>query len=140
MANSDFAARMRELGRRMQESVERARSQAITLNKQRSALVEEGPEPPVVARLVVEIRSDGSRTIARGALEDQQTQQRVAIEAHGTTPAELAASLAKSVFSMPMLAAAAVRAVLGAPPPQPTPRQPPTPSSVVDPPGDPEAR
>jgi hypothetical protein len=24
-------------------------------------------EPPVVARLVVEIRSDGSRTIARGA-------------------------------------------------------------------------
>src|SRR5205085_5408337 len=27
-------------------------------------------EPPVVARLVVEIRSDGSHTIARGAAED----------------------------------------------------------------------
>jgi hypothetical protein len=27
-------------------------------------------EPPVIARLVAEIRSDGSRTIERGTLED----------------------------------------------------------------------
>jgi hypothetical protein len=119
LATSDFAARLKELGRRVQQSVEQARSNAITLNRRSGPLVEEGPEPPVVARLVVEIRSDGSRTIARGALEDHESQQRVAIEAHGTTPAELAASLAKSLFTVPMLAAAAVRAVLGAPPPPP---------------------
>ena len=59
--------------------------------------------PPVVARLVVEIRSDGRRTIARGAMEDLTTQQRVAIEARGTTPLSLAASLAKSIFSLPAI-------------------------------------
>jgi hypothetical protein len=59
--------------------------------------------PPVVARLVVEIRSDGRRTIARGALEDLTTEQRVAVEARGTTPLSLAASLARSIFSLPSL-------------------------------------
>jgi hypothetical protein len=99
----------------VQDSVDEVRSQAITLNRpSRDPLAEQGPEPPVVARLVVEIRSDGSRTVARGAIEDHATNQRVAVEAHGTTPAELAASLAKSMFSMPALAAAAVRAVLSA--------------------------
>jgi len=32
--------------------------------------LEKKPELPVVARLVVEIRSDGRHTIARGAAED----------------------------------------------------------------------
>ena len=44
-------------------------------------------EPPVVARLVIEIRSDGTRTIARGAAEDVALGERVQIEAHGATPA-----------------------------------------------------
>jgi hypothetical protein len=69
-------------------------------------------EPPVVARMVIEIRSDGSRTIARGAVEDTASGERVAIEAKGSTPAALAASLAKSLFSMPVLARQAVRALL----------------------------
>jgi hypothetical protein len=58
---------------------------------------------PVVARLVVEIRSDGTRTIARGALEDQTTGQKVSVRADGTTPAALAASLARSLFDLPAL-------------------------------------
>jgi hypothetical protein len=58
-------------------------------------------EPPVVAQLVIEVRSDGSFTIARGALViDGET---TAIEAQGTTPAELAASLARTVAGIPAL-------------------------------------
>ena len=71
-------------------------------------------EPPVVARLVIEIRSDGTRTIARGAAEDVLLGEKVAIEAEGTTPLALAASLARSLFSLPALARTAARALLGA--------------------------
>lgn len=59
---------------------------------------------PVVARLVVEVRSDGRRTIARGGLEDLTTGQRVTIDARGSTPAALALQLARSVFKLPALA------------------------------------
>jgi hypothetical protein len=69
-------------------------------------------EPPVVARLVIEIRSDGRRTIARGAMEDAQSGQKVAIEARGTTPLSLAASLARAMFRLPTFAGTAVRALL----------------------------
>ena len=55
---------------------------------------------PVVARLIVEIRSDGSRTIARGAIEDANLGQRVAVEARGDSPLALALALAKSIGSM----------------------------------------
>ena len=65
-----------------------------------------------MARMVVEIRSDGARTIARGALEDATSGERVAIEARGSTPMALAASLAKSMFSAPVLAKHAVRALI----------------------------
>ncbi len=58
-------------------------------------------EPPVVARLVVEIRSDGTRTIARGAVEDAQHGEKVAIEAHGTSPLQLAIALARSLTQVP---------------------------------------
>jgi hypothetical protein len=75
-------------------------------------LAERDGEPPVVARLIVEIRSDGSRTVARGAMEDVVTGQRVAVEAKGTTPLQLAAALARSMFSVPALARAAARALL----------------------------
>jgi hypothetical protein len=74
---------------------------------------ERAGEPPVVARLVVEIRSDGSRTIARGAMEDAINGQKVAIEANGTTPLALALSLAKSIVATPLLARQAFRALVG---------------------------
>ena len=69
-------------------------------------------EPPVVARLVVEIRSDGSRTIARGALEDTELGERVAIQAEGKTPLDLALSLGRALLQAPSFARQAARALL----------------------------
>jgi hypothetical protein len=71
-------------------------------------------ELPVVARLIVEVRSDGSRTIARGAMEDAASDTRVAIEAAGTTPLELALGLAKSILAAPWLRRHMVRGGLRA--------------------------
>jgi hypothetical protein len=78
-------------------------------------LAEPRGEPPVVARMVVEIRSDGTRTIARGAMEDIHTGQTVAIQAHGTTPLSLALSMARAMLSAPALGRTAVRALLRRP-------------------------
>jgi hypothetical protein len=75
-------------------------------------LAENPDDPPVVARLIVEIRSDGSRTIARGALDDVAGGEKVAVEARGTTPAALAASLIRSMFSAPLLARVIARRLL----------------------------
>jgi hypothetical protein len=75
-------------------------------------VAEKSPEPPVVARLVVEIRSDGTRTIARGAMEDVMSGQSVAIEAKGTTPIALAMELAKSMFKVRSIAATLARKLL----------------------------
>jgi hypothetical protein len=70
-------------------------------------------EPPVVARLVVEIRSDGTRTIARGALEDATHGQRTAIEARGDSPVQLAIALARALTRLPRIATrSAVRGLL----------------------------
>ncbi|HET9959594.1 MAG TPA: hypothetical protein VFQ61_34115 [Polyangiaceae bacterium] len=79
--------------------------------KRDAPLAEEGPEPPVVARLVVEIRSDGSRTIARGGLEDVISGQKVAVRADGTTPAQLARSLASTLVTLPVFAARIARSL-----------------------------
>jgi hypothetical protein len=70
-------------------------------------------EPPVVARLVVEIRSDGSRTIARGALEDTTTGERTVLEAEGETPLALMLSLGRALSRVPSLARRAARKLLG---------------------------
>lgn len=71
-------------------------------------------EPPVVARLIVEIRSDGSRTIARGAAEDVASGQRTTIEARGDSPMQLALALARAVTQLPRLGArSAIRGLLG---------------------------
>jgi hypothetical protein len=67
--------------------------------------LERADEPPVVARLVVEIRSDGTRTIARGAVDDAQRGERVAIEARGDSPIQLAIALARALTQIPRLAA-----------------------------------
>jgi len=71
-------------------------------------------EPPVVARLIVEIRSDGSRTVARGAMEDVTTGQRTMLEARGDSPIQLAIALARSLTQLPRLGArSAIRGLLG---------------------------
>ncbi len=75
-------------------------------------LAEVPPEPPVVARLVIEIRSDGTRTIARGAIEDTTHGEKVAVHAEGATPLALMLSLAKSIVTLPVLAASTMRAML----------------------------
>ena len=60
-------------------------------------------ELPVVTRLVIEIRSDGSRTVARGAVEDARTGEKVEVNASGATPLLLIASLLKSLTGVPAL-------------------------------------
>src|SRR5262245_26884801 len=58
-------------------------------------------EPPVVAQLMIEIRSDGSHTIARGALHDLRSQESAHVHAEGQSPAQLIASLLGSLLSLP---------------------------------------
>jgi hypothetical protein len=77
-----------------------------------NSLVPEPGLPPVVARMVVEIRSDGSRTVARGVVEDLASGEHVALRADGTTPLALASALAKSLLKTPLFAKQAVRALL----------------------------
>jgi hypothetical protein len=68
------------------------------------ALAQEPDLPPIVARMVVEIRSDGSRTIARGALEDRITGEKVALHADAATPIALAQQLTGALLRTPALA------------------------------------
>lgn len=65
----------------------------------------------MVARMVVEIRSDGRRTVARGAMESPDG-QRVAVEARGTTPWMLAKELASALWTIPRLPRPSLRALL----------------------------
>lgn len=67
---------------------------------------------PVVARMVVEIRSDGTRTIARGALDDRVSGQRVAVELVPGSPWDMAKSIAKLLMATPSAARSAVRSAL----------------------------
>ncbi|MGC4088126.1 MAG: hypothetical protein QM756_09545 [Polyangiaceae bacterium] len=101
---------VRRAGDRVREPLQRAADSAIEATRQ-APLAEAGPEPPVVARLVVEIRSDGSRTIARGGLEDLTTGQKVAVRADGTSPAQLARSLASTLVTLPVFAARIARSL-----------------------------
>lgn len=62
---------------------------------------------PVVARLVVEIRSDGSRTVARGGLESVGAEgqvERVAIDARADSPLALVRELTRALAEVPRLA------------------------------------
>ena len=67
---------------------------------------------PIVARMVVEIRSDGTRTIARGALDDRVSGQQVAVELTPSSPWAMAKGLAKLLITAPWSARSAVRRVL----------------------------
>jgi hypothetical protein len=69
-------------------------------------------EPPIVARLVVEIRSDGSRTIARGALEDRNLGQAAAVKIEAKTPVALARELMRALLTVPRLGAQTRRRAL----------------------------
>ena len=80
-------SRLTKIGAELKSAGEAASK--LSLRRGMDAIAEPGPEPPVIARLVVEVRSDGSRTIARGALEAGG--EAAALEARGTTPAQLAA-------------------------------------------------
>jgi hypothetical protein len=64
-------------------------------------LASEADLPPVVARMVVEIRSDGTRTVARGALEDLKSGEKVAIQAQAQSPLALAQQLTKTLLKAP---------------------------------------
>jgi hypothetical protein len=77
---------------------------------QRAGVPANYEEPPVVARMIIEIRSDGTRTVARGALEDIVTGERVKIEASGGSPMQLAASLASNLLSTPFMIGRAAEA------------------------------
>lgn len=68
-----------------------------------AAVAREQDLPPVVARMVIEVRSDGVRTMARGALEDLATGQQVAVETPALTPLELSLALSRSLLSLPGL-------------------------------------
>ncbi len=67
---------------------------------------------PVVARLVVEIRSDGRRTVARGGVEDHLSGERVSVEARADSPLELAAALTRMLLSSPRVPRRALEAGL----------------------------
>ena len=79
-------------------------------------IVRSGPQPvaeadeglPVVARMVVEIRSDGSRTVARGGVEDLLNDEQVTVEARADSPLELSRALAKMLLSAPFAASSAI--------------------------------
>jgi hypothetical protein len=103
------AGRARE---RVLDPIQRAVEAGSALQTNRDGPLEGlGPEPPVVARLIVEIRSDGSRTIARGGLEDLTTGEKVAVRADGTSPAQLARSLASTLVTLPIFAARIARSL-----------------------------
>lgn len=82
------------------------------------------PELPVVARLVIEIHSDGTRTIARGALvhtdDSPAGASQVAIEARGGSPLALAMQLTRQLATSIAPLALSRRAAPA--PARPTPR------------------
>lgn len=84
----------------------------ITREDAESAIEAEADLPPVVARMVVEIRSDGTRTVARGAIEDRVTGEKVALRADAASPLALARELTKSLLQLPGLARETVKSLL----------------------------
>ncbi|MEO5768637.1 MAG: hypothetical protein ABIS92_09835 [Polyangia bacterium] len=80
-------------------------------------------EPPVVARLVVEIRSDGTTTVARAGLLDAVNHERTLFEARGSTPLAVAVKLARYLVQLSLVGPrAAARSLLTAGPRRPPPR------------------
>lgn len=89
--------------RRVTEPNEAAKGPLFIERDATAALEAEADLPPVVARMVVEIRSDGTRTVARGALEDLTTGHKVALRTSASTPLELVRKLSGSLLELPLL-------------------------------------
>ncbi len=100
-----------ELGKAI-AAAEVARESALA-RTQSAELQNTEPDPPVVARLMVEIRSDGSRTVARGALQDEVSGEQVSLVARGNTPLELAGQLTKALMTLPLTAGQLAKARWG---------------------------
>jgi hypothetical protein len=98
----------------MREDVSSKKPSIVVSRDSASSLVNEADLPPVVLRMVVEIRSDGTQTVARGAIEDINTGERVAVRADASTPIALAQELARSLIKTPVLAREAVKSLLPA--------------------------
>ena len=81
---------------------------------ERALRVEE--ELPVVMRMVIEVRSDGVKTMARGAVEDVINDHKVAIELPAMSPLQLSAALSetigKTLLDTPGLAKAALKSLV----------------------------
>jgi hypothetical protein len=87
-------------------------SQTLVQGDSETALTEEPDLPPVVARMVVEIRSDGTRTVARGALEDRLRGETVQLKLESGSPLMLARQLAETLMRTRSLAERAAALVL----------------------------
>ena len=101
--------------RRIDKALKQSDVSNVDLQKVRESEIdrsEEDSELPVVARMMVEIRSDGRRTVARGALQDEASGQKVTLEAQGETPAQLAAQLTKSLLTLPLTSMQLTRTLL----------------------------
>lgn len=68
--------------------------------------------PPIVLRMVIEVRSDGTRTIARGAIEDQRAGERVQIKIDNFSPLVLGREITRALLSVPSIAKRAARTML----------------------------
>lgn len=80
----------------------------------RQGCIAPADELPVVARLVVEVRSDGTRTVARGSLADARFGEVQSVEVKGASPYQFALSLMTALLRAPAFASAAARALLPA--------------------------
>jgi hypothetical protein len=100
-AASSGNALVREIGGIVLGQLRGALAQRSPLAKSVSQVPQKSAEPPVVAQLMIEIRADGSRTIARGALNDLRNGESAQVHAEGRTPAELMLSLANSLLALP---------------------------------------
>ena len=69
-------------------------------------------ELPVVARMIVEIRSDGTKTVARGAVIDVASGQQVAVEIGAGSPWQLTKALVGLLLQAPRRAGATMRALV----------------------------
>jgi hypothetical protein len=98
---SSNARFVRALGGMALQGVRDALGRGVTAKPAEGAPLEARTEPPVVAQLMIEIRSDGSHTIARGALHDLRSQESAHVHAEGRSPAQLIASLLGSLLSLP---------------------------------------
>lgn len=98
---SSTSGLVRALGGMALQGFKDALGRSVNKPENREVPATRAPEPPVVAQLMIEIRSDGSHTIARGALHDLRSNESAHVHAEGKTPQQLIASLLGSLLSLP---------------------------------------